>query len=281
MRNLKGRVAVVTGGANGIGKGLAARFLDEGMKVVIADNDAGDLENAVTELSTHGEVLGVSTDVADADSVQALADAAMARFGAVHVLCNNAGVVGAQHFSTIPHATWEWTLGVNLWGVINGCRIFRPILAAQDEAYIVNTASMSGFLTGGYLTPYSVSKAGVVALSEGLAFEWATEFPHIGVAVLCPAYTATSIRHDERNAPTGHIPRAVADPSLIEHQAEVDRTIEQEGMPVSQIAELVVRGMAERKTHIFPHPEWLKLWNDRVEHVSAQSDSPQAEDGPE
>ncbi|MFI9531777.1 SDR family NAD(P)-dependent oxidoreductase [Nocardia fusca] len=281
MRNLKGRVAVVTGGANGIGKGLTIRFLDEGMKVVIADNDAGDLENAVTELSTHGEVLGVPTDVADADSVQALADAAVARFGAVHVLCNNAGVGGAQHFSTIPHATWEWTLGVNLWGVINGCRIFRPILADQEEAYIVNTASMSGFLTGGYLTPYSVSKAGVVALSEGLAFEWATEYPHIGVAVLCPAYTSTSIRHDERNAPAGHIPRAVADPSLIEHQAEVDRTIEQEGMPVSQIADLVVRGMADRKTHIFPHPEWLKLWTDRVERVSAQIDSPHVADRPE
>lgn len=281
MRELKGRVAVVTGGANGIGKGLAIRFLEEGVKVVIADNDAGDLANAVTELSALGEVLGVPTDVADADSVQALANAAMDRFGAVHVLCNNAGVGGAQHFSTIPHATWEWTLGVNLWGVINGCRIFQPILAAQEEAYIVNTASMSGFLTGGYLTPYSVSKAGVVALSEGLAFEWATEFPHIGVAVLCPAYTATAIRHDERNAPAGHIPRAVADPSLIELQAEVDRTIEQEGMPVSQIADLVVRGMAERKTHIFPHPEWLKLWTDRVERVSAQVDSPAAADRPE
>ncbi|MFD4407528.1 SDR family NAD(P)-dependent oxidoreductase [Nocardia sp. NPDC058499] len=277
MRQLTGRVAVVTGGANGIGKGLATRFLEEGMKVVVADNDTGDLEKTATELSALGEVLGVATDVADANSVQALADAAVDRFGAVHVLCNNAGVGGAQHFSTIPHATWEWTLGVNLWGVINGCRIFQPILAAQEEAYIVNTASMSGFLTGGYLTPYSVSKAGVITLSEGLAFEWATEFPHIGVAVLCPAYTATSIRHDERNAPPGHIPRAVADPSLVEHQEKVDRTIEEEGMPVSQIAELVVRGMAERKTHIFPHPEWLRLWGDRFARVTAQADPPAAE----
>ncbi|MEU1953539.1 SDR family NAD(P)-dependent oxidoreductase [Nocardia rhamnosiphila] len=277
MRQLTGRVAVVTGGANGIGKGLATRFLKEGMKVVVADNDTGDLEKTATELSALGEVLGVATDVADANSVQALADAAVDRFGAVHVLCNNAGVGGAQHFSTIPHATWEWTLGVNLWGVINGCRIFQPILAAQEEAYIVNTASMSGFLTGGYLTPYSVSKAGVITLSEGLAFEWATEFPHIGVAVLCPAYTATSIRHDERNAPPGHIPRAVADPSLVEYQEKVDRTIEEEGMPVSQIAELVVRGMAERKTHIFPHPEWLRLWGDRFARVTAQADPPAAE----
>ncbi|MEV0366825.1 SDR family NAD(P)-dependent oxidoreductase [Nocardia fusca] len=276
MRELKDRVAVVTGGANGIGKGLATRFLEEGMKVVVADNDPGDLEKAVTGLSALGEVLGILTDVADAASVQALADAAVDRFGAVHVLCNNAGVGGAQRFSTIPHATWEWTLGVNLWGVIHGCRIFQPILAAQGEAYIVNTASMSGFLTGGYLTPYNVSKAGVVSLSEGLAFEWATEYPHIGVAVLCPAYTATAIRHDERNAPPGHVPRAEADPTLINHQEKVNRTIEQ-GMPVSQIADMVVRGMAERKTHIFPHPEWLKLWSDRLARVTAQADPPAAE----
>ncbi|BAD58224.1 SDR family NAD(P)-dependent oxidoreductase [Nocardia farcinica] len=271
MRDLRGRVAVVTGGANGIGKGLATRFLTEGMAVVIADNDRGDLDRATAELSALGEVLAVPTDVADATSVQALADAAVARFGAVHVLCNNAGVGGAQRFSTIGQATWEWTLGVNLFGVIHGCRIFLPILAAQDEAYIVNTASMSGFLTGGYLTPYNVSKAGVVSLTEGLAFEWAEEFPHIGVAALCPAYTATAIRHDERNAPPGHVPRAAADPALAEHREQVSRTIEQEGLPVSAVADLVVRGMAERRTHIFPHPEWLRLWAERVERVTAQA----------
>ncbi|WP_280218204.1 SDR family NAD(P)-dependent oxidoreductase [Nocardia neocaledoniensis] len=271
MRELKNRVAVVTGGANGIGKGLATRFLTEGMRVVIADNDRGDLERAAAELARLGEVLAVRTDVADAASVQALADAAVDRFGAVHVLCNNAGVGGAQRFSTIGQATWEWTLGVNLFGVIHGCRVFLPILAEQDEAYVVNTASMSGFLTGGYLTPYNVSKAGVVSLTEGLAFEWAEEFPHIGVAVLCPAYTATAIRHDERNAPPGHVPRAQADPSLTGHRDKVNRTIEQEGLPVSAIADLVVRAMAARRTHIFPHPEWLRTWADRVDRVTAQA----------
>lgn len=271
MRELKGRVAVVTGGANGIGKGLATRFLTEGMRVVIADNDRGDLDRAAAELAGLGEVLAVRTDVADAASVQALADAAVDRFGAVHVLCNNAGVGGAQRFSTIGAATWEWTLGVNLFGVIHGCRVFLPILAEQDDAYIVNTASMSGFLTGGYLTPYNVSKAGVVSLTEGLAFEWADEFPHIGVAALCPAYTATAIRNDERNAPAGHIRRASADPALAEHRERVNRTIEQEGLSVSAIAELVVRGMAERRTHIFPHPEWLRAWADRVDRVTAQA----------
>ncbi|MHD0280864.1 MULTISPECIES: SDR family NAD(P)-dependent oxidoreductase [unclassified Rhodococcus (in: high G+C Gram-positive bacteria)] len=271
MNELRGRVAVVTGGANGIGLGLAARFLQEGMKVVVADNDSGDLARAEKELSELGEVLAVETDVADPDSVQALADATVVRFGGVHVLCNNAGVGGFQRFATTSLATWNWTLGVNLWGAVHGCHIFLPLLAAQDEAYIVNTASMSGFLTGPYLQPYTVSKAGVVALSEALANEFAKEYPHIGVAVLCPAYTSTSIRHDERNAPPGHVPRAQADPELAELRETVDTTIEQEGISAAEVAELVVAGMAARKTHIFPHPDWLDRWQERIDKVMAQA----------
>ncbi|CAM5645909.1 putative short-chain dehydrogenase/reductase [Streptomyces pilosus] len=272
MRNLHGRVGVVTGGANGIGLGLATRFLEEGMKVVIADVDSDALTRAERELNARGEVLAVRTDVSDADSVQALADAAVDRFGAVHVLCNNAGVGGAQRFAKTGLPTWRWTLGVNLWGVIHGCHVFLPVLAAQDEAYIVNTASMSGFLTGGHLIPYNVSKAGVVSLSEGLAAECATDAPHVGVAVLCPAFTATSIRHDERHAPADHVPRAQADPGLESLREEVNRQID-EGLSPAHIANLVVHGMAERKTHIFPHPEWLARWEERVEKVKAQIDA--------
>lgn len=270
MQDLAGRVAVVTGGANGIGLGLARRFLKEGMRVVIADNSAADLERAERELAPLGEVLAVQTDVADADSVQRLADAAVARFGAVHVLCNNAGVGGMQRFSTIDKATWDWTMGVNLGGVINGCRLFLPILAAQEEAYIVNTASIAGFTTGPYMAPYKASKAAVVALSESLSNEFALEFPHIGVAVLCPAHTATAIRDDERNAPAGVVPRAEADPQLAALRERIN-TANEDGMPTSEIAELVVRAMAERKTHIFPHPEWLERWQERVDQVRAQA----------
>jgi NAD(P)-dependent dehydrogenase (short-subunit alcohol dehydrogenase family) len=119
VRELTGRVAVVTGAANGIGHRLATRFLREGMKVVLADSDRGDLARAEEELAELGPVLGVWTDVANAASVRALADAAVERFGAVHVLCNNAGVGGQQRFSKTGLETWEWTLGVNLWGVID------------------------------------------------------------------------------------------------------------------------------------------------------------------
>ncbi|PTR22138.1 short-subunit dehydrogenase [Rhodococcus sp. OK519] len=271
MQDLVGRVAVVTGGANGIGAGLARRFLQEGMNVVIADNSVPDLLRAESELAPLGDVLAVETDVAEVDSVQRLADAAVARFGAVHVLCNNAGVGGMQRFSTIDQLTWEWTVGVNLWGVVHGCRVFLPILAAQDQAYIVNTASMAGFTTGPYQAPYKVTKAAVVALSESLSNEFAHEYPHIDVAVLCPAYTATAIGNDERNAPAAYIPRAEADPDLADLRAKVSRAITEEGMSTERIADLVVQGMAARKTHIFPHPEWLDKWQERVDSVRAQA----------
>lgn len=270
MKDLKNRVAVVTGAANGIGYGLAARFLQEGMKVVLADKVADDLAAAETRLSELGEVLAVETDVSDRDAIQRLADVSVDRFGGVHVLCNNAGVGGFQRFATTSLATWDWTLGVNLHGVIYGCHTFLPILADQEEAYIVNTASMAGFLTGPYLQPYSVSKAGVVAFSESLAAEFAIEYPQIGVAVLCPAYTSTAIRDDERTAPAGHVRRATADPGLEELRQNVNNTIEQQGISTAYVAELVVGCMASRKTHIFPHVDWLQKWQERVDTVMAQ-----------
>lgn len=270
MQDLRGRVAVVTGGANGIGLGLARKFLNEGMKVVIADNDVEDLAVARKHLDAHGEVDAVHTDVADETSVRNLSEVCLDRFSAVHVLCNNAGVGGMQRFATTSLETWRWTVGVNLWGVINGCNIFLPILAEQSEAYIINTASMAGFLTTAPLHPYAASKAAVVALSETMAHEFATEYPHIGVAVLCPAYTATAIRDDERNAPPGHTPRSVADPQLEDLRNSVNASIDQ-GVTTEFVADLVVRAMAERRTHIFPSPEWLQFWRDRVERVAAQA----------
>jgi NAD(P)-dependent dehydrogenase (short-subunit alcohol dehydrogenase family) len=213
VRNLRGRVAVVTGAANGIGLDLAVRFLKEGMDVVIADTVADDLAHAEETLRPLGNVLAVETDVSSRESVQRLADASVDRFGAVHVLCNNAGIGGFQRLATISLATWDWTVRVNLLGILNGSAVFLPILARQEEGYIVNTASISGFVTAAYLEPYGVSKACVVSLSESLAAEFAAEYPQIGVAVLCPA---------------------------------------QAGICTDEIAQLVIDGMAARKTHIFP-----------------------------
>jgi NAD(P)-dependent dehydrogenase (short-subunit alcohol dehydrogenase family) len=269
MREFKGRVAVITGGANGIGLALAHRFGAEGMRLVIADVDEAALNTAAAQLEGAGhQVLACRTDVSKAEDVQALADAAVARFGAVHVLCNNAGVGGFQHFETTGAASWEWQIGVNLWGVIHGCRIFLPILEAQDEAHILNTASVAGVYSYPFLHPYNVAKAGVVALTEGLWREFAAAKPHIGVSVLLPASVDTAIINDERNAPAGHVTRADADPALAEFRKMYVAGIAA-GMSPAEVAETVLTGIKERHSHIFSHPETRVLAAMRGEDVAA------------
>lgn len=269
MEKLKGRVAVVTGGANGIGFGLARRFVEEGMKVVICDVNVEELNRAVSALTdAGGEVLGQRTDVSDAAQVQALADTAVAHFGAVHVLCNNAGVGGYQRFTSLTAESWQWQMGVNLWGPIHGCRIFLPILAAQDEAHIVNTSSMAGFIYPPYHQPYAVTRAGVVALSESLYREFELEKPHIGVSVLCPAFVKTRIADFERNAPPGHVHCSDSDPDLESFRDQVRAGLST-GKEPSEVADLVVQAMRERQLHIFTHPEWLGVIRARAEDIVA------------
>lgn len=269
MREFKGRVAVITGGASGIGLALARRFAAEGMKLVLADVDEPALKAAAAELEAAGcEVLAHSTDVSKADAVQALADATVARFGAVHVLCNNAGVGGFQRFETTGAATWDWVIGVNLWGTIHGCRIFLPILDAQDEAHIVNTASVAGIYAYTGLHPYNVAKAGVVALSEGMWREFATEKPHIGISVVLPASVDTAIVNDERNAPPGHISRSEADPALAEFRKMYVAGIAA-GKSPAEVAEITLHGIQERQLHIFTHPETRALVLQRGEDIAA------------
>src|SRR5580704_11989819 len=156
MQEFKDRVAVVTGAASGIGFGLAAAFAAQGMNVVLADIEAAALSDAVATLrATGAEVLGIRTDVTDSAAVQALADTAVERFGAIHVACNNAGVGGGGLSWEAPLDMWEWVLGVNMWGVINGVRAFVPILMQQPDAHVVNTASVAGLVAGPYMGPYN------------------------------------------------------------------------------------------------------------------------------
>src|SRR5438270_2220448 len=174
MQDLKGKVAVVTGAASGIGNAMATRFAEEGMRVVLADIEEGPLADAEKRLGDGGAtVLGVPTDVSKGDQVDALAARTFDAFGTAHVVCNNAGVATGGPMWTLTESDWAWVLGVNLWGAIHGVRAFVPRLVEQGEGHVVNTASMAGLTSAPMMGPYNVSKHGVVTISETLAAELA------------------------------------------------------------------------------------------------------------
>jgi NAD(P)-dependent dehydrogenase (short-subunit alcohol dehydrogenase family) len=211
MQELQGRVAVVTGAASGIGLALARRFARAGMKLVLADIEPVPLAQAAQAFEAAGvPVLALPMDVMQAAQVDALADAAFARFGAVHVLCNNAGVaVPALRVPAWETAVtdWQWILGVNLMGVVHGVRAFVPrMLAGGEEGHIVNTASVAGLLTGS--GPYFASKHAVTCLSEGLYKDLKASGAKLSASVLCPGLTRTAILDAERNRPDAFGPRA-------------------------------------------------------------------------
>jgi len=197
-----GTVAVVTGAASGIGAALAQAFSAAGCAVVVADIEEAPL--AAVAASLPGQALAVPTDVSDPVAVDRLADAAFDRFGAVHVLCNNAGVSTFNPLMAQTLDDWRWVLGVNLWGVVHGVHAFLPRLLAQGEpAHIVNTSSLAGVVSGiPFLGPYNVSKVGVVAISETLRLELAMAGANVGVSVLCPGSTDSHILESERNRPS-------------------------------------------------------------------------------
>jgi NAD(P)-dependent dehydrogenase (short-subunit alcohol dehydrogenase family) len=250
MDDLRGKVAVVTGGASGIGKGMAARFAAEGMHVVIADVEEAALAVAAEELG----VVGVRTDVTDPADVQALADAAVDRFGTVHVICNNAGVGGGGPIRNQSLDDWRWIIDVNLWGVIYGIHSFLPILLAnEDGGHVVNTASLAGLAVAPGLGPYCVTKFGVVALSETLAAELAVEESRVGVSVLCPGFVRTNIFTSGRNRPA-HLGRQAKTPRPTE---EVQAAIEPLFIEPAQVADDVVDAIRHDTFWILTHPEML------------------------
>lgn len=259
MKEFKGKVAVITGAASGIGRGLAERCTREGMKVVLADIEKAALEKTQADLdlaAAGAETLTVVTDVSNPEDVSALAQQARERFGAVHLLCNNAGVAAGAALWESSDNDCQWVIGVNLMGVIHGIRTFVPMMTAGGEpGHIVNTASLTGVSTFHPSALYQLTKHGVVALSEQLHHDLKLRKTGIGVSVLCPGFVNTRIMDSERNRPGRYrdsSPPAKAAPNEVE---AVFRKMVQEGMPTAQVADLVFKAILEEKLFIFTHPE--------------------------
>ncbi|NRA00865.1 MAG: SDR family NAD(P)-dependent oxidoreductase [Myxococcales bacterium] len=270
MQDFEGRVAVVTGGASGIGRALAEAFVELGMKVVLADVEEALLENTAGALAAAGgDVIGVRTDVAKASDLKALAEKTLERYGAVHVLCNNAGVFCGGRTWDAPIEDYDWLLGVNVYGVLHGIQAFVPLMLAQGgEGHIVNTASMAGVTALPFVSAYHMSKHAVMALSECLYKELAAEHSSIGVSVLCPEMINTRIGTSERNRPSdpSRDPERQSSPikDLIEKSTVAAAA---GGIPPKVIADRVVDAIRAERFYILSDDTWRDLGNTRLEDI--------------
>jgi len=276
MKELAGKVAVVTGAASGIGLAMATRFAEEGMKVALADVEAAPLEAARTALDARGaQAIALRTDVMREEDVKRLADAAFERWGCVHVLCNNAGVAGASGAEgvwNVPAGDWQWVLGVNLFGVLYGIRHFVPRMLAQGEAgHVVNTASVAGLLTGMTGAAYSVSKHGVVALSEHLYKDLKMRRAQLSVSVLCPGWVDTQILDSARNLPEELKAQGIAAAQispLMQVRLDAVRGFLKNGLRPEAIAGLVVDAIRSDTFYVVPvQPEIEEALARRLEDI--------------
>jgi NAD(P)-dependent dehydrogenase (short-subunit alcohol dehydrogenase family) len=253
MEDLQGKVAVITGGASGIGRAVAERAAAEGMKVVLGDIEEVPLKEAENELTAQGaEALGVVTDVADVASVRALRDRALDRFGAVHLVHNNAGIGLGGPIWEVSEEDWRWILGVNLWGVIHGVATFVPLLVEQGEGHVVNTASIAGLVTAPFLGPYNATKQAVVAISETLFKDLQAVGAPVGVSVLCPGFVQTRIAESERNRPEWAPDRGV--PGAAELRGAV-QTMVDSGIAPATVADRVIDAVRTDTFYILTHRE--------------------------
>lgn len=274
MRDVAGKVAVVTGGASGIGRGMAEVFARAGMKIVLADVDEARVVETARALEKSGaEVLPMRTDVSKQVEVDLLARRALDAFGAVHVVCNNAGVAhgGVPTWESTLH-DWEWIVGVNLMGVVHGVRTFVPILLEEGEGHIVNTASMAGLVTGPGNALYGVTKHAVVALSESLFNELRAVTQLVRVSVLCPGWINTEIlRSSLRNQPEAvkRNLRVTPESEILRKQVE---NLLASGLSPVKVGELVLAAIREDKFWILTHPEWKSAIRHRMENVLEERD---------
>jgi len=250
MKELKGKTAVITGAASGLGRAMALAFADEGMNLALADVDVDGLKQVLAAAKAKGvRAMGAKINVARGAHVQAFAD----KLKEVHLVCNNAGVALGGAAWEPSEDEWRWILGVNLWGVIHGVRAFTPRLIAQGEGHIVNTASVAGLISPAGSAAYNVTKHAVVTLSETLHHDLREHGSPVGVSVLCPAYVPTGISESERNRPASVRPGERSALSLA-HRAALKQAVTKGKLSADDVARAVVAAVKENRFYILTHP---------------------------
>jgi NAD(P)-dependent dehydrogenase (short-subunit alcohol dehydrogenase family) len=262
MRDLSGKVAFITGGASGIGLAMARAFGAQGMSVMLADIETSALESAVDELrATQVKCEGVVADVTRRDSLRAAALETIARFGKVHVVCNNAGVGAGGPIGQVPERDWNWVIDVDLLGVVHGTEIFTPLILSHGEGgHFVNTASMAGMISPAGMEPYCAAKFAVVAMSEGWASQLAPQ--GIGVSILCPGFVKTRIHESRRNRPQDYGPDTRSPPPADGPPSPV-----LSGIDVAPVAARVVEAVKAGELYVFTHPEFKGVVEARFQRI--------------
>jgi NAD(P)-dependent dehydrogenase (short-subunit alcohol dehydrogenase family) len=266
------KVCVITGAASGFGLEFARRAASLNMRLVLADVDEAGLQTAVHALRDQGaEVWAMRVDVSQAAQVQTLADESFDRFGAVHLLFNNAGVAAGGYLWEHSPSDWQWVIGVNLMGVAHGVHSFVPRMIRQsDDSHVVNTASVAGLIAPQMMGVYNVSKHAVVALSETLHHDLRLAGAKVGVSVLCPAFVATGIHRSERNRPESLTVGQPVTPSMIAAQRALDQAVNAGRLDAHRIAEIAFEAVEARRFYVLTHPKILGAVSLRFEDILEQ-----------
>jgi NAD(P)-dependent dehydrogenase (short-subunit alcohol dehydrogenase family) len=265
MRELKGKVAAVTGAASGLGRAMALAFADEGMHVALGD--VADASDVFAEVERRGvNALSMRLDVSRTREVEAFAELIDRDLGGAHVVCNNAGVSPLGAAWEASEGDWQWILGVNLWGVIHGVRSFVPRLIARGEGHVVNTASVAGIINPPGSGAYNVTKHAVVALSETLYHDLRERNCAVGVSVLCPAYVPTGIADSERNRPAGLAPAAKSRETLA-REAMLRKAVASGRLSADDVARAVVQAVKDERFYILTHPRIKGAIRARMEDI--------------
>jgi len=267
MKELKGKVAAVTGAASGLGRSMALAFAAEGMDLALADVDEVNLSSVQDEVLAKGvRAITLKVDVSNAQQLEIFRDQTLTRLGGVHVVCNNAGVSPLGAVWENSPADWQWILGVNLWGVIHGVRAFTPHLIKQDEGHIVNTASVAGLISPPGSGAYNVTKHGVVALSESLYHDLRERNSMVGVSVLCPAYVPTGIVDSERNRPKD-LPISTKSEATLAREAMLRKAVTSGKISADQVAQAVLAAIRDERFYILTHPRIKGAIQARMEDI--------------